>query len=211
MAHNNEDREAVRARMKKLCAERGIEYLVDQPDHPIYKRGFTISSAGPSRETETKRSKLEFPASVAKAEFWEQYPNDVESFDEQVRQGISYTVELRDPSPPPDPLQESYGGMPRQEVDRLSLFWRSDPAEFESRHKPEVLKAIQEYADDRDRLESEARSARERWERKVEDVRRLPTPPVGYEWHRDMGGTISFEFEIFRLWAGKLGYMPRSQ
>ena len=52
MNHNNGDREARRARMKRLCEERGIEYLVDQPDHPIYKRGFTISTAGSINKTD---------------------------------------------------------------------------------------------------------------------------------------------------------------
>ena len=39
----------LRALLKSISEEQGIGYLGDSPDHPIYKRGYTMTSTGSGR------------------------------------------------------------------------------------------------------------------------------------------------------------------
>ena len=57
------------ALMKSISEEEGIGYLGDSPDHPIYKRGYTMTSTGSGKKnTPEPQSNTGGPPSTSKTQ-----------------------------------------------------------------------------------------------------------------------------------------------
>ena len=102
-----------------------------------------------------------------------------ESYDED---GVVFVVE-RDFDHQARELQESYRGVPRQEVARPCFLWRSDPEGFGARHPPDIGEAIRDFITDRSQREEEEKA----WRAAEAERCEPPTPPIGYSWRPAFG------------------------
>jgi hypothetical protein len=142
---------------------------------------------------------IRFPEGARKRQFWAAYPKDEaafrrfvipESYDEE---GIVFYPDHV--SHRARALQDSYRGMPRQEVARLCFFWRSDLEGFEAKHSPDTMEAIQDFLVDRTQRQKEEKA----WRVAEAERCKPPTPPVGYSWRPDFGFIERYELLVDRI------------
>jgi hypothetical protein len=129
-----------------------------------------------------------FPRGARKTEFWSTYPSDELAFRNCVlpesysEEGIVFVSE-RTFFHEPRELKDSYRGLSREKVARFCFFWQSDRDEFEERHPPETIEAIQDFLADRSRRQEEGKE----WLAEERERCEPPTPPVGYRWRLETG------------------------
>ena len=130
--------------------------------------------------TPSSAPRLVFPAQREKPVFWDTYPHEADAFTARVDEGIVYSFRLRLPrlrSP-----KDTYEGISRSAVGRDLVFWLADPEGFEACHDEAVVRAIEEFKQDRHDAMVEWRQGTEEAQKAFEEASRLPTPPLGFQW-----------------------------
>lgn len=121
-----------------------------------------------------------FPAVREKSEFWDPYPSKADDFAARVQAGIIYTFRHRLPSLRQP--RDTYRGIPRSEVARDLVFRLADPEGFSQRHGANVVRAIDEFVQDKHDALAKWRQEKDEAAQEFEEASRLPTPPLGFHW-----------------------------
>ena len=133
------------------------------------------------------------------AQFWRLFPSLPDSFIQLARGSLSIhvTVDVADTAPS---VKSEYGGYSAAKLSRII-----DSSPPDQPRSAQLERAIAAY--EKDFAANEA--ARKRIF--LETLDRLPSPPPGFYWASDDGGTLMPNSATFRLWSHDFGFMPGSE